>query len=885
MKLLKCLLCTLLTFTLLGGTFVMVTNAASTGLTDVDIRTDATVTFAEDIEYIDVHNAKADGYHFLLGASIVKFGDLWICGYGQSLVKENDTNTRFACKYSEDNCKTWSEEYVIGPIEEAYCRSHGVFYNAGDTLYAFAPRAEFGRPTADINYPGLVMEAYRFNEADRSWTNLGVVLNDAFWPLCEPIEISGDRLLMAGLECKTGTEQAAVAIADKNNPLEWKMIMIPNKSGMGLWGESTVIDYGDRYVLFCRTTAGKYAVSESTDGENWSSLEYTDLAASNTKAYGGTLSTGSRYLIYATESRKHQIIAIGDTDGSYGFTKFYYIRSGFDTTSKYGFGRQWAYPYAVEEDGKLYVVYSEHKENCELAIIPIESLNTEIEKPGISYHNAYASEAELPEHTVIAKVDIDDTWYSGDGVRNGYTDEHIDCIEIDGVKAVAKTQVEASLTQAKTAIQVLRKNFEVDYSKVKNPKQLAFVLTFWSAEDMEADRLTSDARLFFGDTTLKNATANPLNPTNYTTNSRVDYRATTTVPSRDNLWGTVKKGWNTWLVSFGELSAVENFDSMNTFFMIVPSADGMDGEYLFAISSLKIVEIPSDTEDTRTFDSFAPGSMVVDNGDDAFSMTNGEDGTEWAYGIHSSGYNGDYHTFLGPDTSATAKWDFDVDESGEYVVYMWYRQGTNRADAAPVEMHSGDTVRTVEVNQKTNGSMWYELGRFELDAKADNYVLMLATDDNWHIADAVRVQKAWYNDAVDLHAEVKTVISGDLPRCFPDDKIGSLNAAHSALGDILVEETADQATVKAAMDAVNDIFKLREHSFEADAENGVWVCTGCGHSEKIGDIDGDGNVTIQDVLEFLHAILDDKTVENGDLNGDGKVGFADVIRVIKLLLK
>ena len=863
----------------------MGTNAVSTGLTNVDIRKTAEITFPKGIEHIDVHNAEADGYHFLLGASIIKFGDLWVCGYGQSLVRENDTNTRFACKYSDDNCKTWSEEYVIGPIEEKYCRSHGVFYNAGDTLYAFAPRAAFGRPTEDIHYPGLVMEAYRFNESDRSWTNLGVVLDDGFWPLCEPIEISGNRLLMAGLDCKTGTEQAAVAIADKDNPLSWKMIMIPNESGLGLWGESTVIDYGDRYVLFCRTTSSKFAVSESTDGENWSSLEYTDFAASNSKPYGGTLSTGSRYLIYAINSRKNQIIAVGDTDGSYGFVKHYYVRSGFDTEPQFFTSKQWAYPYAVEEDGYLYVVYSEHKENCELAIIPIESLNTKIEAPDISYHNAYVSGEELPARTVIADIPIDEKWWSGDGLRNGGTSENIEVVEIDGVKAVAKTQVEAALTQSKQEQQVLRRHFEVDYSKVKNVDQLAFEITFWSAEDMISDRLTSNARIFFGNTTYKAAATNEKNPSNYTTNERVDYRATTALTSFDNLWGAVKKGWNTWLISFDTLATSDSYDSLNTFFMIMPNVSGLDGKPLFAISSLKIVEIPSESEDTRTFDTFAPASIIVDDMDDAFSVTVGEDGTEWAVGSGSGGYNTYYHSFGGPDGSATAKWNFEVDESGEHVVYMWYRAGNARADAATIEIHSGDNVQTVMLNQKENGSMWYELGRFELDANTENYVLMRVTDDNYQIADAVRVQKAWYNEAVNYHAEVKSIIGGNLPLCFPADKIGELNAAHSALGDILVEETADKATVKAAMDAINALLALREHSFEIDEENGLKVCRGCGYSEKLGDIDGDGSTTLKDALDLIRAIVNDKTVENGDLNGDGKVGLADVIRVMKLVTK
>ena len=53
----------------------------------------------------------------------------------------------------------------------------------------------------------------------------------------------------------------------------------------------------------------------------------------------------------------------------------------------------------------------------------------------------------------------------------------------------------------------------------------------------------------------------------------------------------------------------------------------------------------------------------------------------------------------------------------------------------------------------------------------------------------------------------------------------------------------------------------------------------------VGDIDGDGNVTIKDALDLIRVILNDETIENGDVNSDGKVGLADVIRVLKLLAK
>ena len=51
----------------------------------------------------------------------------------------------------------------------------------------------------------------------------------------------------------------------------------------------------------------------------------------------------------------------------------------------------------------------------------------------------------------------------------------------------------------------------------------------------------------------------------------------------------------------------------------------------------------------------------------------------------------------------------------------------------------------------------------------------------------------------------------------------------------------------------------------------------------VGDIDGDGMVTVLDALILVRAIVNDETIKNGDMNGDGKVGLVDVIRVIKLI--
>ena len=58
------------------------------------------------------------------------------------------------------------------------------------------------------------------------------------------------------------------------------------------------------------------------------------------------------------------------------FERVYLIRHGYQTPPRYWRFSEWCYPYAFEdtETNALYVVYAQNKEDCELAVIPLESL-------------------------------------------------------------------------------------------------------------------------------------------------------------------------------------------------------------------------------------------------------------------------------------------------------------------------------------------------------------------------------------------------------------------------------------------------------------------------------------------------------------------------------
>ena len=194
---------------------------------------------------------------------------------------------------------------------------------------------------------------------------------------------NGD-VLIAGLECK-GTHQPAVAIAKGGDLTHFEMVQIPNPDGLRTWGETTVLDHGEELVALVRPhpTVGLVLVSRSCDfGRNWTPLSCTEQAAIDSKLYAGRLSNGRRYLICnigtgelppADRSRKTMAILLGEGDDPTRFDCGYLIRHGFDVPATY-FKSQWAYPYAVEENGSLYVIYTKHKEETELAIIPLASL-------------------------------------------------------------------------------------------------------------------------------------------------------------------------------------------------------------------------------------------------------------------------------------------------------------------------------------------------------------------------------------------------------------------------------------------------------------------------------------------------------------------------------
>jgi len=322
------------------------------------------------LRFVDVHTAIPGQYQFLLGCAVKEFCGTLYASWGNSYRFENDDNTICAQMTSADGGLTWQDYQRITRKDEGFGRSHGVYCAHNDTLYYFCPKARFKKIDG---YPELKTEGYVLTE--NGFECMGIVLEDDFWPMCEPIKTDEGTLLMAGLE--TDHAQAAVALCDGKDLRHWRMTVLPNPHNYKYWGETTVLKLKDKLLAIVRGGDDvPYAlVSESFDnGRTWSGLQQSNLPISNSKMYAGTLSNGRNYLLFNAPSENYRetlCIALGDTT----FDEIYLLRHGYASPPKYWMNSEWCYPYACEANGNLYVVYARNKEDCELAILPIESLS------------------------------------------------------------------------------------------------------------------------------------------------------------------------------------------------------------------------------------------------------------------------------------------------------------------------------------------------------------------------------------------------------------------------------------------------------------------------------------------------------------------------------
>ncbi len=304
---------------------------------------------------IKPYEFQRDGYRFLHGVALVWHAGKLYASFGHNQGSENSHTEEARWCVSHDGGITWSE---VRDICRGKSVSHGVFLSHENKLWAFHGTCP--------NFPTEVYtKAFLFNPQEESWEDLGRVIGDGFWPMQEPQRMADGNWIMAGLRCGNG-HPPAVAISRGDDFKHWDLVVIPSPSQAELWGESTVIVHGQQLTLISRYGAKATAlVSRSNDyGRSWTELVESNLPMATSKPYAGMLSNGQRYLISTTTSdsgkrRSPLTIAISEP-GQDCFSRIYQIRAAEFRQSVVEShpNAALAYPYAVEQDGKLYVGYS-----------------------------------------------------------------------------------------------------------------------------------------------------------------------------------------------------------------------------------------------------------------------------------------------------------------------------------------------------------------------------------------------------------------------------------------------------------------------------------------------------------------------------------------------
>ncbi|MBN1422330.1 MAG: exo-alpha-sialidase [Planctomycetes bacterium] len=331
--------------------------------------------------------AEMKGCHWLHGAAIAWHEGALYASFGHNRGAENTATEEARGRKSTDGGKTWGPVFLIDAGDEPdLAVSHGVLLSRAGALWAF--HGAFYNRMERVH-----TRAYVLDEATGRWDPRGVVARDGFWPMQEPRKLDDGNWIMAGISVSEGyggtDDPAAVAISRGDDLTRWDVIRVPKPESMAMWGESAVLVDGPSLSLIARFGEKALALtSVSRDrGRTWSEIRESNLPMSPVKPYAGTLSTGEHYLIATMAAdcgnRRSPLTIALTRPGDRRFSRIFRIRDAIcDGPGESHARAALAYPYAVEHDGALYVIYSndggrgKNLNSAEMAVIPIERLSS-----------------------------------------------------------------------------------------------------------------------------------------------------------------------------------------------------------------------------------------------------------------------------------------------------------------------------------------------------------------------------------------------------------------------------------------------------------------------------------------------------------------------------
>lgn len=346
----------------------------------------------EIITHVVIERAKPDGWHYLHEATIQWHKDRFYAAFANHRIRETGDHNEIIRGCTSPDGLHWSEPEIWcePPLIGANSYNHPLLFSHGGVLYGFFVCWD------DDHNPHT--EIFTLDESTELWIHHPASKIPMFLPFCTPQKMEDGNWILGG---ENHWYYGAAAISRGDDLLHWDFVRIPRDDDFKiLFPECAIVNHGNGHLLaVCRPYCGHHPhliienqrmttapVSESFDyGRSWTKLALSNYPLDESQPFAGRLSTGQNYLITNSLEEGRALLSIAVTEpGGKLFRRVYKVRhqkwparrlfGGFGGGTYAGKPTEWSYPNAFEHDGKLYIAYTQGKEDCVLTIIPVGEL-------------------------------------------------------------------------------------------------------------------------------------------------------------------------------------------------------------------------------------------------------------------------------------------------------------------------------------------------------------------------------------------------------------------------------------------------------------------------------------------------------------------------------
>lgn len=216
--------------------------------------------------------------------------------------------------------------------------------------------------------PSLELRAYRLNEADQRWEDIGVVQDNAINNFA-PEKLSTGEWMMSRRKYDYVTSGVEVLIGGVNSITDWKSYPISGSAGELSAEEPNWWMLPDsNLVSIFRDNKGSgflYRSFSSDNGRTWSIPVRTNFPDARSKFASIRLKDGRYVLVSNANYKKRDPLVISLSDDGVVFNKMYYLTGE----------RHIDYPHVLEHDGHLLIAFSGEKQSVEVMKVRIADLD------------------------------------------------------------------------------------------------------------------------------------------------------------------------------------------------------------------------------------------------------------------------------------------------------------------------------------------------------------------------------------------------------------------------------------------------------------------------------------------------------------------------------